>query len=192
MIRSKIPPERSAGDAQKYTNVGALNMIVALEDAYDPNLGGVDLVDADYIDFQAKGIAALRYSKPNGWEIESDVTSVDPSSDKARSDNNRRYFADFLIDTAYSVAAPYKDRLNTPRERASLEDQLNGFLDTLQAPGQPEQSRIESYLVQYDSSPAQTAAGIPIFKVRSRMYGLMKAIVLLIETGPNVQISQTE
>ncbi len=192
MIRSKIPPERSAGEAQKYTNVGALNMIIALEDAYDPNIGGVDLVDADYIDFQAKGIAALRYSKPNGWEIESDVTSVDPASDKARSDNNRRYFADFLIDTAYSVAAPYKDRLNTPRERASIEDQLNGFLDTLQAPGQPEQSRIESYLVQYDSSPAQTAAGIPIFKVRSRMYGLMKAIVLLIETGPNVQISQTE
>ena len=192
MIRSKIPPERSAGEAQKYTNVGALNMIVGLEDAYDPEAGGVDLVDADYIDFQAKGIAALRYSKPNGWEIESDVSSVDPSSDGGRRDNNRRYFADFMIDTAYAVAAPYKDRLNTPRERQSLEDQLNGFLDTLQAPGQPEQSRIESYLVQYDSSPDQTAAGIPIFKVRARMYGLMKAIVLLIETGPNVQISQTE
>ncbi len=192
MIRSKIPPERSAGEAQKYTNVGSLNMIIGLENAYDPNVGGIDLVDADYIDFQAKGIAALRFSKPNGWEIESDVTSVDPTSDKARSDNNRRYFADFMIDTTYVVAAPYKDRLNTPRERQSLEDQLNGFLDTLQAPGQPEQSRIESYLVQYDSNPDQTAAGIPIFKVRARMYGLMKAIVLLIETGPNVQIAQTE
>ncbi|MFA5124193.1 hypothetical protein, partial [Zavarzinia sp.] len=163
MIRSKIPPERSAGEAQKYTSVGALTMVIALEDAYDPNVGGVDLVDDDYVDFQAKGIAALRYSKPNGWEIESDVSSVNPTTDKARADNNRRYFADFLIDTAYTVAAPYKDRLNTPRERQSLEDQLNGFLDTLQAPGQPEQSRLEAYGVHYDSTPAQTSAGLPIF-----------------------------
>jgi hypothetical protein len=192
MIRSKIPPERSAGEAQKYTNVGSLTMIIALEDAYDPNVGGVDLVDADYVDFQAKGIAALRFSKPNGWEIESDVSSVDPTSDKARSDNNRRYFADFLIDTAYSVAAPYKDRLNTPRERQSLEDQLNGFLDTLQAPGQPEQSRLERYGVHYDSTPAQTSAGLPIFALDAKMYGLMKAIVLLINAGPNVTITEKE
>lgn len=189
MIRSKIPPERSAGEAQKYTNVGALTMIVALEDAYDPEVGGIDLVDADYVDFQAKGIAALRYSNPNGWEIESDVSSVDPSADPARRDNNRRYFADFLIDSLYSVAAPYKDRLNTPRERASLEDQLNGFLDTLQAPTQPERSRLDSYNVKYDSTPAQEAAGIPIWNVRAKMYALMKSIVLLIEAGPAVKIT---
>lgn len=192
MIRSKIPPERSAGEAHKYTAVGDLSMILALEDDYDPNVGGVDLVDNDYIDFQAKGIAALRYSKPNGWEVESDVSSVDPTSDKARADNNRRYFADFLIDTAYEVAAPYKDRLNTPRERQSLEDQLNGFLDTLQAPNQPELSRLEAYLVRYTSTPEQTAAGIPIFALDAKMYGLMKAIVLLINAGPNVKITQEQ
>ena len=191
MIRSKIPPERSAGEAQKYTNVGSLDMIVALEDAYDPEVGGIDLVDNDYIDFQAKGIAALRYSKPNGWEIESDVSSVDPASDPARADNNRRYFADFLIDSLYTVAAPYKDRLNTPRERQSLEDQFNGFLDTLQAPTQPELSRLDSYKVKYDSTPAQEAAGIPIFNVRAKMYALMKSIVLLIETGPAVSITES-
>lgn len=192
MIRSKIPPERSAGEAQKYTEVGALTMIVALEDAYDPDVGGIDLVDADYVDFQAKGIAALRYSSPNGWEIESDVSSVDPAADPARADNNRRYFADFLIDSLYGVAAPFKDRLNTTRERDTLEDQLNGFLDTLVSATQPERSRLEGKSVKYDSTPDQEAQGLPIYNVRAKMYALMKSIVLLIEAGPNVKITQAE
>ena len=188
-VRSILNPEENAGQRLSDTNVVGLN-VVGMEDAYDPERGGVDLVVEDYKSFLQAGIIAPRISRTSGAIFQSDVTSVDPSVDKPKVDANRRFFADLVIDTLADIGIKFVKKLNTPNRNRALIQEIRGFLRLLQSPNQPETSRLDSYEVFDDTTDAQRAEGIVFIIVRVRMYPAMKFITFRTEIGATVVIEE--
>lgn len=188
-VRSILPPEENAGQDLRDTNVGGMNLI-SLEDAYNAEQGGVSLTIDDYISFKANGIIALRFDRTSGAVFQSDVTSVNPSTDLVLADANRRFFADFVIDTVGEQSVKYVKKLGTPKRRRALLAEVTGWLEGLQAPNQPDSSRIDSYQVWDDSTDDQVDDGIMVFPVKVKMYPTMKTLVFRVEVGPTVTIEE--
>ena len=176
-VRSKLRPEQSAGMNLRRTNVGELQ-IDSLGAQFEAQLGGVGLVMDDYIQFKAKGIAALRLVKPLGYLFQSDVTSVLRATNKAEAPAYRRFMTDNIIDDSYDVAVVFKDEVNSPNTRQAIREQLAKYLGTLKAGG-----RIEDFSVVLDSSKAQIEAGLLIYRVKVRLYGIIQAIALRLQVG---------
>lgn len=188
-VRSILPPEEDAGQQLSDTNVVALN-VLALEDAYDPDEGGVDLQIEDYIAFKAAGICAPRISRTAGAHFMSDVTSVDPNSEPAKVPANRRYFADFIMDTLGDIGLKFVKKLNTPNRNRALLQEIRGFLKILKSENQPETSRLFGFEAFDDTSDDQRAAEIVFIVVKVKMHPTMKFITYRAEVGPTVVIEE--
>lgn len=176
-IRSKIRPEQSAGMNLRNTNVGELQLD-SLGAQFEASLGGVGLVIDDYKQFKAKGIAALRLVRALGYVFQSDVTSVLRATNKAEAPAYRRFMTDMIIDDSYDVAVVFKDEINSPNTRNAIREQLAKYLGTL-----VRAVRIESFSVALDSSPAQIDAGLLIYRVKVKLYGIIQAIALRLQVG---------
>lgn len=176
-IRSKIRPEQSAGMNLRRTTVGELQ-IDSLGAQFESTLGGIGLVIDDYKQFKAKGIAALRLVKPLGYTFQSDVTSVLRATNKAEAPAYRRFMTDMIIDDSYDVAVVFKDEVNSPAARQGIREQLAKYLGTL-VRGQ----RIESFSIALDSSKEQVDAGLLIYRVKVKLYGIIQAIALRLQVG---------
>lgn len=190
MVRSNLPPEENAGQRLNDTNVGALP-VVALEDAFNTEKdGGIGLTIDDYKSFKAAGICAPRFDRVAGLIFQSDVTSVDPNIDLVLADANRRYMADFVINSVADIAVNFVKKLNTPSRRRALIQTITGFLRLLQSPDTPEASRIESFLVEDASTAELRELGFMDLNVKVRMFGTMKYIVARVEVGTTVVVEE--
>lgn len=189
-VVSVLPPEENAGQRLTDTNVGALS-ILALEDAFNPEKGGLGLTINEYIAFKAAGITAPRISNVSGPIFQSDVTSVDPATDSNIADGSRRRLADFIIKSLADISAPFVKKLNTPKRRQGITSQYNAFLRSLQTPDNPDTQRINDFQVSDVSTPTQRASGIQAFNVRVQSFPAMLTIFLQVEVGPSVVIEET-
>jgi len=188
-VRSILNPEENAGQRLTDTNVEGIN-VLTLEDAYNTAEGGVALTEDDYISFKANGIIAARFDRQSGAIFQSDVTSVDPLVESVKADGNRRFFADFIIDTLGETGLKYVKKLQTPNRRRAMLSELSGFLRLLKSENQPETSRLLAYSIRDDTTREQREIGIMVVVVRVKMHPDIKALVYRVEVGTTVQIEE--
>jgi hypothetical protein len=188
-VASILPPEENRGQQLSDTNYGSLQA-VALEPAYTKESGGVGLTIDDYKRFKAAGIVAPRVDRVAGIVFQSDITSVNPSTQPALADAKRRFMGDFVIDSTSDIAVGYAKKLNTPARRRALVATLNRFLDGLASPNLPEASRVEDFLIQDETTPEQRGQGFMVIRVAVRLYGSMDSIVFLTTVGTTVNIQE--
>jgi len=189
MVRSILNPEENAGQDLSDTNVSGIP-VLSLEDAYNPEQGGITLDLTDYKSFKAAGIIAPRFDRDAGAVFQSDVTSVDPANKPSLVDANRRYFADFIIDTTLTIGIRYAKKLGTPNRHRALKGDLNGFLEILKSPDQPEASRLLDFSVVDTSTDALKEAGISVYDIKVKMHSTLKALVFRVEVGAAVTIEE--
>ena len=84
----------------------------------------------------------------------------------------------------------YVKKLNKPSRRRALIAAYNSFLDALQAPTQPDFSRIDDFAVADDTTDAQRAAGFQINLVKVRIFPSMDFIVIRTEVGTTVNVEE--
>lgn len=188
-VRSILPPEENAGQRLTDTNAGDLK-ILSLEDAYNPEEGGIDLVLADYKSFKSNGIIALKRDRTVGWVFMSDVTSVDPALDPAKVEASRRFLADLVIDTLFSISNKYVKKLGTPGRKQALLSEIRSFLRGLQSPDAPEASRIRGYSVTDDTTGELDEQGVMTINVNVRSYPHLKHLVFRTSVGTTVEIEE--
>ena len=188
-VASILPPEENRGQQLSDTNYGPLNAL-GLEDAYNKEAGGIGLTINDYIDFKANGIIAPRTDRVAGIVFQSDVTSVNPSTQPALVDAKRRFMGDFIIDSLSDIGVAYAKKLNTPGRRRAFLATINSFLERLQSPSQPETSRIEDFRVTDDTTDALRADGFQIVNVAVRIYPSMDYIVFRTTVGTTVNVEE--
>ena len=188
-VASILPPEENRGQQLSDTNYGAMNAL-SLENAYNKDEGGVGLTIQDYQQFKAQGIIAPRFDRTAGMVFQSDVTSVDPATQPALVDAKRRFMGDFVIDSLSDIAVGYCKKLNKPARRRALNAAYNAFLDNLQAPTQPDLSRIDDFSVTDDTTDAQRAQGFQIDLIKVRIYPSMDYIVIRTEVGTTVNVEE--
>lgn len=188
-IVSILNPEENAGQQLTDTNVGTLQ-VLALEDAFNKEKGGASLTITEYIAFKAAGITAPKLSKRSGPLYQSDVTTVDPSTDLILADGSRRRMADFIIKSLQDIAAPYVKKLNIPKRRQALTNAQKSFLRDLQSPDNPDATRIQGFSVTDISTANQLAAGIQAFSVKVQTYSAMTTVLLNVVVGTTVVIEE--
>ena len=191
-VRSQLPPEENAGQSLADTVVqgGGLN-ILSLQDAFNPDeAGGIGLTIQDYISFKANGIIALNSNPETGFFFHSDVTSIDPLVEGVKAPANRRFFADFIIDTLGNVGIKYVKKLNTPQRRTALLQEIRGFLRLLQSPNQPSTSRLRAFQVFDDTTEAQFQLGFAFIVVKVQMFPAILSLVFNTEVGTSVVIEE--
>ena len=191
-IRSELPPEENAGQSLADTVVtnGGMN-ILSLQDAFNPDIsGGIGLTIDDYISFKANGIIALNSNPETGFFFHSDVTSVDPAIQGVLAPANRRFFADFIIDTLGNIGIKFVKKLNTPSRRVALLQEIRGFLKLLQSPNQPSTSRLRAFEVFDDTTEAQFQLGFAFIVVKVQMFPAILSLVFNTEVGTSVVISE--
>ncbi len=188
-VASILPPEENRGQQLTDTNYGPLN-VAGLEDAYNKELGGIGLTIQNYIAFKGDGIIAPRQDRVAGFVFQSDVTSVNPDTQPNLVDAKRRFMGDFIIDSIGDIAQNYVKKLNTPIRRRALQSAINGFLEQLLSPNQPEGSRIADFNVVDDTTEEQRAQGIQIYDIAVRIFPSLDVIVLRTTIGTTVNVEE--
>jgi hypothetical protein len=183
--RTIINPEQSAAEVPSSTNYGPLNAL-GLESAYDPAIqGSTKLGLNDYKLFKREGITALITSRTQGLAWNDDVTN---SLDVGRTAANRRAFADFINDSMFEIAEPYKSKVAKPEFKRALEGAIRGFLRLLLSPLQPNASRIQGFDVEEVTDPA--VPNLLRYQTSVTMYATADVIVNQTTVGPTVVTSQ--
>ncbi len=177
-IRTKIRQEQSAGEVPSTNQVGKL-AIVSLEAAFESTLGGAGLVENDYKQFRANGIVAPNRTV-SGYLVQSDVTSVLRSIEKARAPANRRFLSDYCADELYNISVLYKDKLAFPGTIKALKQRCEAFLNGLANPANP---RILAGSVKLDSTTAQLEAGFIILYPKVKQAPNIQAILFKLQVG---------
>lgn len=190
-VRSILNPEENAGQQLSTTNYGPMN-VVAMEDAYNKQEGGIGLTIDDYIAFKDAGIIAPRQDRTSGMVFQSDITSVSPSANPSLVDAKRRYMGDFIIDSLADIGKRFEKKLNTPTQRRAFLANVNGFLDSLKSASQPDSSRIEDFAVKDETTTAQRGLGFQILSVKVRLYASMDYIVFRLSVGTSVDVSELQ
>jgi len=188
-VASILPPEDNRGQQLSDTNYGPLQAL-GLENAYNKELGGIGLTIQNYIQFKASGIIAPRNDRTAGLVFQSDVTSVNPSTQPNLVDAKRRFMGDFIIDSLSEIASGYVKKLNTPIRRRALFSACNSFLELLLSPNQPEGARIEAYNVVDDTTAEQRALGFQIYNVAVRIFPSLDFIIFRTTIGTTVDVSE--
>jgi hypothetical protein len=160
--------------------------VLGLESAYDPGTADSTRLDVNsYKLFKRSGIVAARVDRTLGTGWNDDVTS---SLTIGRTAANRRAFADFINDSLFGIAAPYRARIITPDVKRSLDAVLRKFLNGLQSEAQPNASRIRGYLVRDITDP--NVPELLRMAVSVTMYATADVIVIETTVGPTVVTSQ--
>lgn len=147
----------------------------------------------DYINFKAKGVAALRRDRAIGWLFQEGITSVDPLIEQTRAPIKRRRMADFIQDTLASIAANYNKEPATQDRIDQFTAEIEAFLISLKSPPNPAQQRIENFDVDAVSgnTPQLVALGIFAIIVKVRLLASLDVIVYQTQIGETVEIEET-
>lgn len=178
-IMSGLPPEENPG---QMTNLAG--NVLGIESG---NADVQSMTISDYRAFRAAGIAAPRMD--NGvMIIQSGVTSVNPSLYPGLKNIARRRMADFIQDSLGIALKPLSKKLANRTWRSLVIAAIDGFLRTLESPGNLANQRIDSWKTDYKTgnTAESLAAGLfrAIVKVRTSPSG--DVIVLDTEIGEGV------
>jgi hypothetical protein len=182
-IMSNLAPERNPGQA-------APPVPSILAGVLGFQRGAPKLNMADYILLRSKGIAALRFDRVSGPQVQSGVTTSLTSGEE---NILRRRMADFIQD---SIAARLGQLAKLPLS-TSLQDtmtaEVEAFLADLRSDNNPAASRINDYLVDPKSgnTDANEALGIFVIITKVRLTPTADFIVLQTEIGEGVVITRT-
>lgn len=185
-MRARLPAEKSCGENPLYNEIGSLNGygFQGIESAYDATLGGSSLVSPNYVQFKALGITAITKVPGQGYLFQSDLSSVDPDLDKARSPASRGFLVDEVAIGLWKVGVPYKDTLTSPANVQGLLSEVESYLARLKAEGQPDRQRIYDFAVALESSEDDLKNGFLILKVEVQRFAHTKAIVYNLNLKP--------
>lgn len=172
-VCSQLPPEENIGQETRLIENWSLESRAP------------DLKMSNYIAGKRKGIVMMKIDAKSGVVFQSSVTT---SLDPARTTIERRKMADYIQDNLARIAGPYCKKLATDTRRMSCYNALDGFLNILLSPSDPERQRIAAYLLDMVSgqTPALTANGIFIYITKVRTLPAMLDIVLQTQIGPGV------
>lgn len=182
-ILSQLPPEENPGQETTFTS--EINGVET-----GANVQGFE--EEDYIEFRAKGIAALRM-EDGVATIQSGVTSVDPSVDPGLRNIARRRMADFIQDTIARRGKKHAKKLSTYARRKAYATEIKAFLETLLARTQPGRQRIAGYTVDRTSgnTPETIQAGLYRVIVKVRTLASIDSIALETTIGEQVQVVES-
>lgn len=174
-----LNPEENPGQA-----TGLIENFFAVEPVIESGQR-VALSIADYTAFKAAGICAPRRDQTSGSIYQSGITS---SITPGLTTQARRKMADYIQDSLARALVPFSKKLATQARRDGIYSVIEQFLSELQSVNNPENARIDSYLVDPRSgqTPELTARGIFVFIVKVRTLSSLDAIVLQTEIGEGV------
>lgn len=180
-ILSILPPERNPGQLADPVP-SLLSGVIGFQ------RGVTALQMQDYIVLKGAGVVALNIDS-SGKRFQSGVTT---SLVSGQTDINRRRFADFIEDSAASIADPFSKLPLTPAMKDDLTGELQNFLDGLHPAENPQAARINDGIVDDKSgnTPSSLAVGIFVEKIAVQMIPDAKYIVLQVSVGTTVQIQR--
>lgn len=174
-------------------NPGARNDFIQSIQDFEQAFQDTPMSKQDYINFKAKGVAALRRDRAVGWQFQSGVTSVDPVVDQTRAPIKRRRMADFIQDGLAAIGASYNKEPATTERIDSLVGDIDTFLSNLLSPQNPALQRIEDFSIDEVSgnTPQLQALGIFTVIVKVRLLASLDTLVFETQIGETVEVNQT-
>lgn len=181
-ILSQLPPEENPGQITSF--LSAVNGVESSANAQG-------FQEQDYIQFRAKGIAALRIEEGTAF-FQSGVTSVDPGTTPQLRNIARRRMADFIQDTLARRSKAFGKKLSTFVRRKALTNEIRQFLESLLSRTNPAFQRIAGYTVDDKSgNTADTLAqGLYRIIIKVRTLASLDAIVLQTTIGESVEVEE--
>jgi hypothetical protein len=179
-VESNLDPERNPGQgAPPATDV--LSTIVGLQS------GVSGLTMADYTNFRARGIVALRIDRVVGPIFQSGVTTSLLTGQKSIS---RRRMADYIEDSIAQALVQFAKLPLTNALKDAAAGECNAFLNTLLSPNNPAAQRIVDFIVDTKSgnTPALLAQNIFVIIIRVQTLPHADFIVTQHEIGEGVSI----
>lgn len=173
-VNSMLPPEENPGQA-----TGLIGNFFAVETQATP------LNINSYKALKSAGIAGPRQDSTSGMVFQSGITSdLTPGKETMA----RRKMADFIQDSLAQRLVPYCKKLATNTRRDAIRAVIEQFLSELQAVGNPDAQRIDSFSVDETGgqTPDLTARGIFVYNIKVRTLSSIDALVLQTEIGAGV------
>jgi hypothetical protein len=169
-------------------NPGARNVYIQQIQEFEDAFQASSLVRADYVNFKANGVAALRLDRSVGWQFQSGVTSVNPAIDPTRAPIKRRRMADEIQDSLVDIAAKYSKGPATAEAIDSFTGEVSGYLTGLLSPNNPARQRIDDFTIDAKggNTPELVAIGIFTMIVKVRLLASMDTIVYQTQIGETV------
>lgn len=177
-LMSQLPPEENIGQ-QTDIPTWALGLEAGNADVQNMDID-------DYIAFKRAGIMAPVFDE--GCQIQSAVTTVDPTISPELADFARQRFEYFLQDSIKQRLKAFNKKKMTAQRRADCLGEINGFMAGLLSANNPAAQRIDSYLIDAKSGNSKNSLARGQFRIilRCRMLPDMKFIVLETIVGTNV------
>lgn len=181
-ILSQLPPEENPGQITSF--LSAVNGV-------ESSVNAQGFQEQDYIQFRAKGIAALRIAEGTAF-FQSGVTSVDPGTNPQLRNIARRRMADFIQDTLARRSKAFGKKLSTFVRRKALTNEIRAFLESLLSRTNPAFQRIAGYTVDDKSgNTADTLAqGLYRIIIKVRTLASLDSIVLQTTIGESVEVEE--
>ena len=142
----------------------------------------------EYKALKAAGICAPRVDSLSGMFFQSGVTS---SLEPGREEIERRNMADYVQDSLAILALPYAKKLPTARQQDGFIGDVESFLSDLRSEAVPDAARIRAYSIDTTSinTPEYVDAGVFGLLVKVKTFSSMKALLIPVEIGASVQIT---
>jgi hypothetical protein len=181
-LMSQLAPEE---------NIGQQTDIPTWALGLEKNNSDVQSMDInDYIAFKRAGIAAPVFDDGN-CQIQSAVTTVDPTINPELEDIARQRFEYFLQDSIKQRLKAFNKKKMTVDRRANCLGEIKAFMEGLLSPSNPASARLDSYVIDGKSGNTKNSLARGQFRIilRCRMLPDMKFIVLETIVGTNVDTS---
>jgi hypothetical protein len=181
-ILSQLNPEEDPGQVTDFAVA-----VSGLESG--ANARGFSMTD--YINFKAKGIAAMRLDDGD-VVFQSGVTSVDPGTYENLAPIARRRMADYIEDTLARAAKKYGKKTNTLARRISIASDIRMWLKGLKSDGQEATQRIADFSVdeKRGNTPELLKRGLYRIIIKVQTLSSLRAIVLACTIGETVTIER--
>ena len=169
-------------------NIGQANPYLGFLTGFDTTITATvqsTLTKVAYIALKAAGICAPRIDQNGALCYQSEVTS---DLTPGRTTQKRRKMADMIQDTLGVFGLDYSKKMATDARRAGMLAAIQGFLQGLLSPQDPNSQRIKAFSVLdvTDADPDRASLGIVQFQVKVQLLSSMDVIVFDTEIGEGV------
>ncbi len=180
-VLSQLAPEENPGQSTNF--MVAIN---GLESTLKEKLA-----EPDYVQFRAKGIAALRMDGGNAI-FQSGVTSVDKLVNPGLVNIARRRMADYIEDSIARFAKGFGKKTSTVLRRVALLTAVRSFMEGLLGRVTPGSQRIAGFTVSAaNNTPDTLKKGIYRIDVFVQTLSSLDSIVLGVTAGEQVSVEET-
>ncbi len=164
-----------------------LRAMLGLESYYQPGGTGGALESTDYVANKAAGICSPRIDDVNGPILQSQVTTVNPSTAPADVAISDRRVRDWLHKSLVDGVAAKQSKLNTPSRRRAVIGDINAFLSGLK-----EGERISDFGVRESTPSSMKGKGVLVLTVAVRALDHLDNIVFRFNIGRTVNVEIVE